>query len=99
MDPLGEFVAGPLEHTYSADKKVLEVSLDSSLIENAQSDISILADINDSIFLPESYSYGDLPLSKATITLPERTDFTKRVGIVFSDSSRNNFFDVGSPVQ
>ena len=91
-----EWVAGPLDHAYSADNSILEIAIPTNLIPPTaeQQSINILGDINDSVFLfPQDYADGGQYLIPGLPeVLPPRTDFSKRVGIVFSETSKNQFF-------
>lgn len=89
------WVSGPLDYAYSADNSTIEIAIPTSLLSvSPNQSINILGDINDSIFLfPQDYAEGGQYLIPGvTEVLPPRTDFSKRVGIVFSETSRNNFF-------
>ncbi len=99
-EPFGEYVTGPLVHQYNADHSVLEFSLPLSLIGSPTEGISVLADINDETYLPSYYGTGEFVVkNELPATLPARTDFSKRVAIVYSETSKNNFYDVDLPVQ
>ena len=82
-------------HAYSADKHILEIAIPASAlgVTTAQA-INILGDINDSQFIfPQDYADGTQFTIKASSTeLPARTDFSKRVAIVYSETTKNNFF-------
>ena len=98
-EPFGEFVAGPLEYAYNGDNTILEFAIDATLLNNPSSGIDVLADINDNTFIPSNYANGDLHVNNVVTPLPVRTDFTKRVGIVYSKSSKELFYDINSPIQ
>ena len=90
-----EWVAGPLDHAYNANKSVIEIAIPASLLSTAdQQSINILGDINDAVFLfPQDYADGGQYLIPGSAeVLPPRTDFSKRVGIVFSETSKGQFF-------
>ncbi len=98
-DPFGEFVAGPLTHHYSADSTILEFALPASLIGSPQEKVSLIGDLDNKIFLPSDYSTGQFSVLNQTMELPPRTDFSKRVGIVYSETSKTHFFDAELPIQ
>ena len=98
-DQAGTFVTGPLEHSYNADKTVLELVVPSALIGNPQGKISLIGDISDQTFFPESYDSDQFSVSNEPLNLPPRTDFSKRVGIVYSETSKNHFYDINLPIQ
>ncbi len=50
-----------------------------------------LADINDTVFLPGDYANNSLKISSTD--LPTRIDPNRRIAIVYSETSANNFFD------
>ncbi len=86
---------GGLVHAYSADNTVLELAIPMALLEGVipPQDIDILADINDVVFLPADYSINEpYILSGQSNLLPPRTDFNKRVAIVFGETTKNHFF-------
>ncbi len=92
-----EWVTGALDHAYSTDQKILEIAIPASAlgsISTSQS-IDLLGDINDSVFLfPQDYADGgQFTLQGSTPALPPRTDFSKRVGIIYSETTKNNFFN------
>ena len=89
-------VSGPLEHAYSADQTVLEIAIPASALPplTPPQSINLLGDINDALFLfPQDYAMGgQYTLAGAPEVLPPRTDMTKRVGIVFSEATKAQFF-------
>lgn len=91
-----EWVAGPLDYAYSADNSTIEIAIPANLIPPTaeQQSINILGDINDTVFLfPQDYADGGQYLIPGLPEdLPPRTDFSKRVGIVFSETSKSQFF-------
>ena len=75
----------------SADGKTWEVAIDKNLLPVTGPGIDVLADVNDSVFLPGDYDRFAYHVSN--VALPERTDLSKKVGIVYSETSANRFFD------
>lgn len=98
-EPFGEYVAGPLEHSFNSDRSILELALPAALIDSPQYGIKILADINDAIFMPSSYDEGEFNVLNNIEVLPQRTDFSKRVAIVYSKSTKEQFYDSDLPIQ
>lgn len=98
-DPLGEFVTGPLPYHLNADHTVLELSVPADLIGSPQEKISLIGDINNVVFFPANYGSGQFSVLNTPIELPARTDFSKRVGIVYSETSKRHFFDSELPIQ
>lgn len=97
-DPVGAFITGPLEYAYSADGRNLEFVIPASLIDQPE-EISLLIDLNDSVFLPGDYSGSPYRISSVEQPLPPRTDFSKRVGIVYSETTKDHFFDIDLPIK
>ncbi len=98
-DKDGAFVTGPLEHSYSANGDIIEIVVPDSYIGDPQNGIGVIGDINDQTFFPENYALGELKVSNEALNLPPRTDFSKRVGIVYSQTSKNYFYDATLPIQ
>ncbi len=92
-DPYGEPVGGALAYSYNEDGTVLEFAIPAASIGSPKEKISLMGDINNAIFFPTDYSTGQFTVTNSSIELPPRTDFSKRVGIVYSETSRSNFFD------
>lgn len=86
------YVAPLLDYAYSSDNKTVELAIPVSLLNNSPQVVNLLADINDKVFLPGDYSLNKYTIS-ANKVLPERTDFSKHVGIVYSETTANQFFD------
>ena len=96
-DTLTTPLAQITDFAYSADKSVLEYAIPAAaLFPNATPKaINLLGDINDdnALYFPAFYSSNiqyTLPL--ASNVLPKRTDASKRVGIVFSETSQSRFY-------
>ena len=91
------WIQGPLIHAYSTDQRILELAIPAAVLPplTPPQAINILGDINDAVFLfPEDYWNGAQYLIAAVPeALPPRTDFSKRVGIVFSETAKNLFYD------
>lgn len=88
----GENYVSPLEYAYGNNGKTVEFVIPNSLLNNSPQTVNLLIDVNDKVFLPNDYSLNKYTIS-ATKTLPERTDFSKQVGIVYSETTANKFFD------
>ncbi len=95
----GTYVTGPLEYSYSEDLTILEIKVPATYINSPQNDIGVIGDINDQIFFPQYYDLGQLTVSHEPLYLPERTDFSKRVGIVYSQTSKEHFYDANLSIQ
>jgi RTX calcium-binding nonapeptide repeat (4 copies)/Polysaccharide deacetylase len=91
----GQTLVSALDYNLSADGKNLEVAVAGTALGTiAPAAINVLADINNSVFLPGDYDIFKYTIAQTTppTTVP-RTDFTKKVGIVYSETSANKFFD------
>ena len=90
-------VQGPLIHAYSADQRVLELAIPAEALPplTPPQAINILGDINDTALLfPEDFlDGGQYLIATAPEALPPRTDFSRRVGIVFSETTQKMFYD------
>jgi peptidoglycan/xylan/chitin deacetylase (PgdA/CDA1 family) len=84
------FVA-KVDSKLSADGKQWEVGVSKTLLPVTGAGINLLADVNNTVFLPSDYNRS--PLTISNTALPARTDFSKKVGIVYSETSANKFFD------
>jgi serralysin len=92
-DGAGEtFVGGALNYAYSSDRKTVEFVVPISALQGNPRAIDVLVDVNNQVFLPNSY-YGSPYTVDSTENLPTRTDLSKKVGIVFSETTAKNFFD------
>lgn len=93
-DGVFTWVAG-LEFATSADKSILEFAVPAATLGLlAPRAIDVMGDINDTIFLPTDYTSGiQYTLTSGVDAPPVRTDLSKRVGIVYSEASKNNFYD------
>ena len=75
---------------YSADHTVVEFAVKKADIGSPPA-INTLWDVNNSTFLPSSYSATQYEVVD-TSTLPQRTDFSHKVAIVYSDTTANQYF-------
>jgi Ca2+-binding RTX toxin-like protein len=82
--------ATPLSYAYNADHTILELSLASSQVGTPTS-LSVLADVNNSVYLPGDYGAGPYSITDAS-SLPGRTYAGHKVGIVYSESTAANYF-------
>ena len=75
-------------HAYSADKTAVEFAVQKSAI-GAPIAINTLWDVNNVTFLPTSFATTQYEVLNS---LPARTDFSKKIGIVYSETTANAFF-------
>ena len=87
----GQTWVGQLDFALSSDKKTLEVAIPRASMTVGGTGIQAYIDVNDRTFLPGDYASNSLNISSTN--LPARTDFSKRIGIVYSETSANKFFD------
>jgi Ca2+-binding RTX toxin-like protein len=87
----GQNFIGKVDAKLSTDGKQWEVAINKSLLPVSATGINVVADINNTTFLPGDYTLA--PLTVSGSALPVRTDLSKKVGIVYSETSYNKFFD------
>ncbi len=87
----GQNIVAKVDAKLSADGKQWEVGVSKNLLSLTGAGINVLADVNNTTFLPGDYSRS--PLTVISTPLPTRTDLSKKVGIVYSETSANKFFD------
>ncbi|HEX2828993.1 MAG TPA: type I secretion C-terminal target domain-containing protein [Burkholderiales bacterium] len=75
---------------YSADHKVVEFAVQASALGNPVA-VNTLWDVNNSVFLPGSFA-GTQYTVVNTDALPARTDFSKKIGILYSDTTAAKYF-------
>ncbi len=98
-DGNGAFVAGPLEYSYNDEKTVIELSIPSSFLGNIDGGIGVIADLNDQVFFPQYYDLGQFFVSNSPLDLPTKTFSDKRVGIVYSQTSKEHFYDANLKIK
>jgi RTX calcium-binding nonapeptide repeat (4 copies) len=87
----GQNIVAKVDAKLSADGKQWEVGVSKNLLSVTGTGINVLADVNNTTFLPGDYNRS--PLTVSSTPLPTRTDLSKKVGIVYSETSANKFFD------
>jgi serralysin len=87
----GQTLVGQLDFALSADKKTLEVAIPKASMTVTGTGIQAAIDVNDRTFLPGDYASNSLNISSTP--LPTRTNLSKRIAIVYSETSANKFFD------
>ena len=87
----GQNFVSALNYAYSSDRTIVEFAVPASAIANPTQAVDVVIDVNNNVFLP-----GDFGAQKYTIfgdkNLPARTDPSKKVGIVFSQTTADRFF-------
>ena len=82
---------GQLDFARSNDGKTLEVAIPKADIMTDSVGIDAYIDVNDRVFLPGDYANNSLSISSTD--LPTRNNPSRRIAIVYSETSANNFFD------
>jgi hypothetical protein len=89
---------GSLIYAYNADRSIIEFVIPIASMPSASAieQVGMLIDINDTVvFFPGNYpSGGQFTIVNTPEVLPVRTDFSKRVGIVFGNSTSTNFYNL-----
>ncbi len=83
-------VAATVQYGVSVDGTVVELAIKKSSINNPKA-VDVLVDVNESVYLPASYSGPQYTVIDAE-NLPPRTDFSKNVAIVYSDTTAARYF-------
>lgn len=83
----------PLAYGRSADGAVIEVAVTKSLIGSPVV-VNPLIDVNDLTYLPRAYSGPQYTVTDA-LSLPARTDFSKKIAIVYSETTAHRYFGPG----
>ncbi len=97
-------VLGPLNYAISTSGtgSTLEIEIPEAQIGTpTAAGINLLLDVNDTVFLPTYYSAtNQYVLKKQTTTLPAAKSATeRRIGIVYSQTSANRFWDTKNYAQ
>jgi serralysin len=87
----GQNLVAKVDSKLSADGKQWEVGVSKNLLPVTGAGINILEDVNNTTFLPGDYNRS--PFTISNTPLPARTDLSKKVGIVYSETSASKFFD------
>lgn len=87
----GENFISAVDFAHSSDGKTIEIVIPKAIISTAQMGIDAYIDVNDRVFLPGDYANNSLSIG--SMNLPNRTNLSKRIAIVYSETSANNYFD------
>ncbi|BAZ44053.1 hypothetical protein NIES4102_10570 [Chondrocystis sp. NIES-4102] len=85
------FVSGALNHVYDASRQIVEFAVPVALINDTNPGVDVVVDVNNQVFLPGNYGNQKYTI-EADAALPARTDVSKKVGIVFSQTTADQFF-------
>ncbi|MBU6371092.1 MAG: polysaccharide deacetylase family protein [Alphaproteobacteria bacterium] len=84
-------VNGALLNGFSADRTIVEFAIPKAQV-SAPIELNVLIDVNNTTFLPTSYTGMASYEIVDTLSLPPRTDFTRKVAIVYSDTTAAKYF-------
>ena len=85
----------PLAYGRSADGTILEVAVSKAAIGSPMV-VNPLIDVNDLTFVPGSFTGPQYTVTDA-VSLPARTDVSKKIAIVYSESTAHRYFGPGVP--
>ncbi|SFL66382.1 serralysin [Loktanella salsilacus] len=88
----GETFVSDLTYRLAADGSGFEVAIASDLLAGSPQSIRVLADVNNSVFLPGAYAGANLVIS--TPTGPAVDDPGLRIGIVYSETTAQNYYNL-----
>ena len=88
----GQTFVAELKFARSADGTGFEVAVPKALLAGNPGQVRVLADVNDSVFLPGDYASANLVVG--TAPPPDPVDAPQsRIAIVYSDTTAANFYD------
>jgi serralysin len=89
----GETFVGNIDFKIAQDHRSIEFELPKTLIGNAVTKVEMLADINDTAFLPAFYTNPSFSVTDpASLPPPVTAADGLRIAIVYSETSANNYF-------
>ncbi|MGV3576659.1 MAG: M10 family metallopeptidase C-terminal domain-containing protein [Devosia sp.] len=87
----GQTLIGNIDYKIGPDGKTIEFAVPKSMIGAGVTSISILADVNESVYLPSNYLSPAYTVYDPA-SLPAVTDTGNKIAIVFSQTTANNYF-------
>nr|WP_295890367.1 M10 family metallopeptidase C-terminal domain-containing protein [uncultured Devosia sp.] len=87
----GQTLVGTIDYKLGPDGKTIEFGVPKAMLGAAVSSVSILADVNDSVYLPSNYLSPAYTVYDPA-SLPVATDTGNKVAIVYSQTTANNYF-------
>lgn len=85
------WVSSDLNFSYGNNRQTVEFAVPVALLGNTPQSIDVVLDVNDQVFLPGNFGAQNYTVF-ADKNLPARTDNSKKVGIVFSQTTADQFF-------
>ncbi|WP_240233123.1 cadherin-like domain-containing protein [Devosia lacusdianchii] len=87
----GQTLVGTIDYKLGPDGKTMEFAVPQTMLGADVTAVRILADVNDAVFLPGSYSAPAYTVYDPA-SLPVPTDTGSKIAIVFSQTTANNYF-------
>lgn len=87
----GQTFVGAIDYKLGPDGKTIEFAVPKAMLGAAVTSVSVLADVNDSVYLPANYLSPAYTIYDPA-SLPVVTDTGNKVAIVFSQTTANNYF-------
>ncbi|MCF3647686.1 polysaccharide deacetylase family protein [Planktothrix agardhii] len=88
----GQTKVSDLDYSFDPDKKIVEFAVPVSQLQGSPKAVDAYIDINNTDFLPGSYASQKYTVSAPKVLIP-RTDLSKKIGIVYSDTTAAKYFD------
>ncbi|EAW34922.1 polysaccharide deacetylase family protein [Lyngbya sp. PCC 8106] len=88
----GETLVSVIDYSYDPNNQIVEFAVPITQLEGLPQTVETLIDINNTVFLPGDYTNQKYTVSAPEV-LPPRTDFSQKVGIVYSETTAQQFFD------
>ncbi|GEO18029.1 M10 family metallopeptidase C-terminal domain-containing protein [Microvirga aerophila] len=85
-------VSQALVQGFSADHRVVELAVPRSALQGAPQALDMLLDVNDQVFLPGNYAAQTYTVKDPSL-LPIVADSGPKIGIVYSETSANAYFN------
>ncbi|NJR41109.1 MAG: polysaccharide deacetylase, partial [Leptolyngbyaceae cyanobacterium CSU_1_4] len=82
----------PLSSAFDSTKQTWEVAVSTDLLGSTPQAINVYKDVNNNTFLPGDYTLNSYTVF-ANKVLPTRSDTSKKIGIVYSDTSASKYFN------
>ena len=87
----GQTLVGTIDYKLGPDGKTIEFAVPKAMLGAAVTSVSILADVNDSVYLPANYLSPAYTVYDPA-SLPPVTETGNKIAIVFSQTTANNYF-------